>query len=251
MPRYAQIESSIWEDLEDVSSKAKLLYVYCCSNPNVRDSGMYRLGMTTISSKTGLNKKEFSSCLKELRPKIDYDFENKIMFVAGMFKRRLKGLQSNKNIISALQHDLDEFSSSSVSSLFINKYEGALKGLESLSLPLPLPLPLPIPLINKEEVEKKKNPSKEQPKKQKYGKESLVELTTDEHSKLIAELGEATTEAYICKLENYIGSHGRNYKSHYYAIRSWSGRDKENNNELKVKPLSEVDKLINRMKRGE
>lgn len=243
MARYGQVENSIWEDLEDYSLKAKLLYVYCFTNPNVRDSGMYRIGLTTITSKTGLTNKEFKKHLNELKPKIDYDFDNKIMFIAGMLKRRLSGLKNNKNLISSIQHDLNEFSQSFVSSLFIKKYEGALKGLSSLSLPLPLPLPL----NNKEEVEEKK-PKSVAPKKEAYGNESLVELTSDEHSKLEADLGKAVLEAYIQKLENYIGSHGKNYKSHYFAIRSWWNRDKEKGLDTKVKSTNEADELIKRMK---
>lgn len=55
-----------------------------------------------------------------------------------------------------------------------------------------------------------------------FGEEGLVLLTQVEHEKLIAKLGERKTAEYIARLENYIGSKGRKYKSHYHTILSWT-----------------------------
>lgn len=52
-----------------------------------------------------------------------------------------------------------------------------------------------------------------------YG--AFVRLTDEEHDRLVGEFGEAFTEACIERLNNYIGSHGDRYKSHYYTIRNW------------------------------
>lgn len=217
MARYHDIDASIWEELEDNSPSEKLLYIYAFSNPLVRDSGLYRIGDKTILSQTGLSRSSFEGALKGLAPKIAYDQEQKVMFVAGKFKRRLSGLKNNKNMIKAVQHDLDAFKDSFVTALFINKYEGALKGLGSLSLPLPLPLPI----IN--EDKKHDLPTS---RMLCFGEHGLVRMTAEEHEKLSQKLG-GSVQTYVSRLEKYIGQTGKKYKSHYFTILNWYGKDNE------------------------
>ena len=52
-------------------------------------------------------------------------------------------------------------------------------------------------------------------------------LTDDEHKKLIEKIGQTETERYIERLNNYIGSKGKKYKSHYHTILNWSSKDNE------------------------
>jgi len=63
------------------------------------------------------------------------------------------------------------------------------------------------------------------PEKQKYL--DFVMLTDDEHKKLIEKIGQTETERYIERLNNYIGSKGKKYKSHYHTILNWSSKDNE------------------------
>jgi hypothetical protein len=59
----------------------------------------------------------------------------------------------------------------------------------------------------------------------------FVNLTNEEHSSLVAELGEHGTGRCIEILDNYKGASGKQYKSDYRAIRNWViGRYKEENN---------------------
>ena len=53
-----------------------------------------------------------------------------------------------------------------------------------------------------------------------------VFLTTDEHKKLLERLGEQKTKDYIERLDNYIGSKGKKYHSHYKTILCWVDKDK-------------------------
>jgi len=55
----------------------------------------------------------------------------------------------------------------------------------------------------------------------------FVYLTDEEYKKLIEKFGENMTEQYIEKLNNYIGSKGKKYKSHYHTILNWSNKDNE------------------------
>jgi len=54
---------------------------------------------------------------------------------------------------------------------------------------------------------------------------NFVKLTIEEHKKLITTYGEDIISTYIGKLNTYIGSKGKQYKSHYFALISWLDRD--------------------------
>ena len=56
----------------------------------------------------------------------------------------------------------------------------------------------------------------------------FVYLAEVEHQKLIERLGVNDTHAYIERLNNYIGSKGKKYKSHYHTILNWRQKDAEN-----------------------
>ena len=58
-----------------------------------------------------------------------------------------------------------------------------------------------------------------------YGE--FVRLTDEEHQKLTERLGQALTADYIERLNNYIGSKGTKYKSHYHTILTWVRNDEK------------------------
>lgn len=59
----------------------------------------------------------------------------------------------------------------------------------------------------------------EKAKKYKYGE--FVSMTRDEYAKLCEKYGEEAAKGMIEILDNYIGSKGKRYKSHYRTILSW------------------------------
>lgn len=63
--------------------------------------------------------------------------------------------------------------------------------------------------------------------KKKYKRKYLdfVLLTNNEREKLISKLGEINTDDWILKLNNYIGSKGKKYKSHYHTILTWARKE--------------------------
>lgn len=60
-----------------------------------------------------------------------------------------------------------------------------------------------------------------------------VFMTNNENQKLIDKLGKDLTDRYIEKLNNYIGSKGKKYQSHYSTILVWADKDRP---DLKSKP---------------
>ena len=67
---------------------------------------------------------------------------------------------------------------------------------------------------------KQKKPSSK-PSKHKYGEYKHVQLSDNEHEKLLTEYGEETTQKAITFLDEYIEEKGYKSKSHYLAIRRW------------------------------
>jgi len=68
-------------------------------------------------------------------------------------------------------------------------------------------------------------------KKNKYGE--FVLLTPDEHRLLVERFGAVGTAERLEGLNNYIGSKGRRYKSHYHTILAWE----RNNGQKKQEPV--------------
>lgn len=55
----------------------------------------------------------------------------------------------------------------------------------------------------------------------------FIQLTQAEHDKLVIELGTSNLSRYMASLNDYIGSRGKHYKSHYHTILAWFRRDLE------------------------
>jgi len=53
----------------------------------------------------------------------------------------------------------------------------------------------------------------------------FVKLTLQQYEKLINDYEEPIIKDYIVRLNNYIGSKGKRYKSHYHTILNWMRRD--------------------------
>jgi hypothetical protein len=76
---------------------------------------------------------------------------------------------------------------------------------------------------DEQQVNTDKNVKNDKNGKKVYGE--FVRLTEDEHQKLLERLGQALTTDYIERLDNYIGSKGKKYKSHYHTILTWARKD--------------------------
>ena len=76
---------------------------------------------------------------------------------------------------------------------------------------------------DEQQVNTDKNVKNDKNEKKVYGE--FVRLTEEEHQKLTERLGQALTTDYIERLDNYIGSKGKKYKSHYHTILSWVRKD--------------------------
>jgi len=70
----------------------------------------------------------------------------------------------------------------------------------------------------------------------------FVKLAENEHTKLTEKFGSEGTEQRIAALNDYIGSTGRKYKSHYHTILSWERKNKGDMSVRKQKLLPLIGK---------
>ena len=68
-------------------------------------------------------------------------------------------------------------------------------------------------------------PPKQKPEKQSFGEFSRVKLTVEEYNKLAQRLGKGQLAEYIVRLDGYLESSGKRYKSHYATILNWWRKD--------------------------
>lgn len=80
-------------------------------------------------------------------------------------------------------------------------------------------------------------------KKVKHGEFGNVLMTPDELGELEVKLGKQTSAEYIRRLDEYIGTSGKRYKSHYLTILTWERRDKETGKPGKA-PKKEFDERV-------
>ena len=66
---------------------------------------------------------------------------------------------------------------------------------------------------------------KDIPKKDKIKLMEFVYMTREEHDKLCDKYTDKRVREYVERLNNYIGSSGKRYKSHYHTILQWIAKD--------------------------
>ena len=92
---------------------------------------------------------------------------------------------------------------------------------------------------NKQLTSNKNEKKKKNEKKNKNKHLDFVLLSTDENEKLLKELGKEVLKDKIESLNNYIGSTGKKYKSHYHTILNWVKRDNNGTNGQSAKTGSQ------------
>lgn len=95
---------------------------------------------------------------------------------------------------------------------------------------------LPKELVDKDKDKDKEEERDKEPPAPKIKFLDFILLSGDEHKKLIERFGEKEVEAYIVRLNNYIGSKGKKYKSHYHTILNWKDKDGDNGKQPQPHP---------------
>lgn len=76
-------------------------------------------------------------------------------------------------------------------------------------------------------IEENRTVQKRAEEKLTYGEFSKVQLTAEEHQKLVDRFGDKNTAVLIFELDTYIASKGKKYSSHYATLLTWARRKVE------------------------
>lgn len=68
----------------------------------------------------------------------------------------------------------------------------------------------------------------------------FVQMTQGQYDQLAKKLGKTVLDEYVERLNNYIGSKGKRYKSHFHTILSWTNKDKP------PKPMAHRETFVDR-----
>ena len=98
------------------------------------------------------------------------------------------------------------------------------------------------------ETNKKENTKKKEPHiiKKSFGEFKNVKLTQEEKEKLNKNYHELRTNEFITRLDNYIESTGKRYKSHYATIISWIRKeqaDKKQSGKVKKARFENIQEM--------
>ncbi|KKM06129.1 hypothetical protein LCGC14_1747140 [marine sediment metagenome] len=98
--------------------------------------------------------------------------------------------------------------------------------------------------VNGKRREEKRREDKIREEKNIYGE--FVFLFPKEHEKLLSDLGQTRLDSLITDLNNYIGSTGKRYKSHYHTILTWAQKNaRVKPTEAQRKTLASLERLGN------
>lgn len=79
-----------------------------------------------------------------------------------------------------------------------------------------------------------------------------VLLTENEYNKLIERYGEPLVSQYMERLNNYVGSKGKKYKSHYHTILAWIDKDKpdykQKPTQKQINTIASITRFDNKIK---
>lgn len=193
------LDSSLWDKdwFLDLSSKYKVLWVYMITKCDT--AGIFDPNLKNISKM--LNEKyNEEECLMAFNGKVIKVLDK---WVLVKFIEFQYGSQISPTMIDPINKCLSKIGHS----------------IDSLSILYNRTMDSPVYMVKDKDKEK----IKEGTQKLKYLE--FVFLSQEEYEKLISKFGKEAITAQITSLNNYIGSKGKRYKSHYHTILTWINKN--------------------------
>lgn len=219
MAAYRQVHITFWQDpfIEELTPKQKYFYIYLMTNSKTRQCGCYEISMKLIKYETGLTQSEIDSYIKLLvqAKKIDYDKLNKEFLVINWLKHN--SFKSPK-VKTCISKELELIKTKRFKD-FVNGIINSNTSIDSLSIVYGESSGTG----SQKEEEQEGEQEEELNKKEKFLE--FVFLTDDEHMKLVQTYGPSKVDDMIQNLNNYIGSKGKKYKSHYHTLLAWERKN--------------------------
>ena len=115
-------QTELWTDpfIQELSSEAKLLFIYLWTNKHCNQAGLYEITLRTIAFDTGLSVESLPEIMKQLEPKVAWYPEQNLVWVKNFLKRQTK---SNSFLIAAAK-SLKTVRNNGLVAEFINYNQG-------------------------------------------------------------------------------------------------------------------------------
>lgn len=213
MAKFRYVQCQFWTDvdiIDNFSPEDRYFYIYLLTNPHTTQCGIYQLSTKQMELETGYNKDTVLILIERFEKKynkIKYNQDTKEIAIKNWFK------YNNSESVNTQKCIEKEFLDVKDKSLidYVKGLQGGHKGLP---------------------YNKKKNKNNKEKEKEIAKNKHLdyVLLTDIEYAKLKTKFGENEANKWIERLNNYIGSKGKKYKSHYMTILNWNNMQEDKNN---------------------
>ena len=208
MAKSRLINTRYWSDpfIQGLNIDARYLYLYFLTNEHTSICGIYEISTKTIMFDTDLSKNRLSKAMDSL--------SEKILYLDGWvcIKNFAKHQQKNPKVKRGIEIELKQVPKRLLDRLSID--------YDSLSIDYDRQSHSN---SNSNSNSNFKGKKIAHPQKEKFL--DFVMLTKAEHKKLVDAFGGRVVGEYLERLNEYIGSKGKKYKSHYFTILSWMRKD--------------------------
>ncbi|WP_055737403.1 MULTISPECIES: hypothetical protein [Bacillaceae] len=228
MAKFRKVQTKFWDDpkvTEELTPEDKLFFLYLLTNKHTTQTGIYELMKKVAAFEIGYSPESIKSLFDRFinhHKLIKYNDLTKEIAIKNWGKYNLnrggKPVEDcvKKELSQVKDKTLIEYVSDSIenqklktiydtySKAFHDTYHDTSEKIQQ----------------EEEKEEEEKEEQKEEEKKNLYF--DFVKLTESELNKLVDDLGKDITRELMIRLNDYIGSTGRRYKSHYFTIKSWS-----------------------------
>lgn len=230
MAKFRQVQTKFWDDpkvTEEMTPEDKLFFLYLLTNKHTTQTGIYELIKKIAAFEIGYSPESIKSLFDRFinhHKLIAYNDETREVAIKNWGRYNLnrggKPIEDcvRKELSQVKDYSLISFVSPSIENERIKAiYTSFEKGFDDTYHDTST--------TRGQEEEEKEEEEKEEKKEKKNLYFDFVKLTDSEFKKLVNELGEKITRDLMIRLNDYIGSTGRRYKSHYFTIRAWARKD--------------------------
>jgi len=211
------INDTFWTDsyIEKLIPDEKLLFIYLLTNPLNNIAGIYEIRAKRIGFEIGFDVEVVETILNRFEKDKKILRNDDLIVIVNHIKNQVL----NPSVIQGCVRIIDELSNANKQAV-TDWVQSGLLNLTILNLTI-------LNLTKLKTEEKPLKQKKKEIKKNKFGEFENVLLSTDEIDKLHSKMGENNTNLFIVKLDGYVESTGKKYKSHYATILNWARKEIE------------------------
>jgi hypothetical protein len=235
---YRRFDTGTWGDpwFEGLSKDAKLAFIYLFTNDRANQAGMYEISAARIKADCGVN---LQTVADELAGKVLWDRGRSIVWVKSFFRNQRQNPSFTQSAVAAIANLPADLQAA------WHSHNSQILDADGIP-PFTPPDTITSTIIEQNRTEQNCGITVTPPcthggttvdegvnvsgKKEKKRYLDYVMLTDDEHRRLISKYGTAMTGKAIEILNQYLGSTGKRYKSHYYTLLGWPMERAQGNN---------------------